>query len=125
MVKKVEDDLKLTEEKSKENEKEKKTKEDVKVTDLPKVDELPSNGDEAEGKKKSQEINSKLEERKKDHELSEPFTKVNPCGPPAPLWPNSCLDKVLDHDPVLTRIKVTLKRTILLKVTHLQLQRNE
>ena len=42
--------------------------------------------------------------------LSEPSAKVNPCGPPAPLWPNSCLDKVLDHDPVLTKIRITLKQ---------------
>ena len=42
--------------------------------------------------------------------LSEPFAKVNPCGPPAPLWPNSCLHQVLDHDPVLTKIMITFKQ---------------
>ena len=30
--------------------------------------------------------------------------------PPAPLWPNSPLHQVLDHDPVLTTITFTLKR---------------
>jgi hypothetical protein len=39
---------------------------------------------------------------------SKPFTKINPPGAPAPLWPNSCLHQVLDHDPVLTRIEITL-----------------
>ena len=42
--------------------------------------------------------------------LSKSFDDMNLSGGPAPLWPNSCLHEVLDHDPVLTTIKITLKR---------------
>ena len=41
--------------------------------------------------------------------LSEPFTKIKQVAP-APLWPNSPLDDVLDHDPVVTKITVFLKQ---------------
>lgn len=41
--------------------------------------------------------------------LLEPII-LYPPGPPAPLWPNSSLHEVLDHDPVMTKIKITLKQ---------------
>jgi hypothetical protein len=89
------------EESSKENEKEEKEK---------------SSKETNSKNKKSKPINTEklLEEiikhiRDGTH-LSEPFTKMKPSGAPAPLWPNSCLHQVLDHDPVLTKIRITLKR---------------
>ena len=42
--------------------------------------------------------------------LSESFGAMNLSGGPAPLWPNSCLHDVLDHDPVMSTIKITLER---------------
>lgn len=55
-------------------------------------------------------LESKIKQIEDGTFLSEPFTKKNPPGAPAPLWPNSCLHEVLDHDPVLTTIEITLKR---------------
>lgn len=66
-----------------------------------------------EDKKKELKENKKalianLEQKR----LSEPFTRQPPApiGPPVLLWPNSSLHDVLDHDPVLTKITVFLKR---------------
>ena len=87
--------------------------------DAKKTKKEPSK-DEAEEKEKSSKSKKKKKQAQSDRiqyenikdgkHLSEPFAEVNPCWPPAPLWPNSCLHQVLDHDPVLTRIKITLKR---------------
>ena len=84
--------------------------------DTKKKKEEPSKENEVERKKKTpkkikskeQTDREKMKDIKDGKHLSEPFTKVNPSGPPAPLWPNSCLHQVLDHDPVLTRIKIIL-----------------
>ena len=87
--------------------------------DAKKLKKEPSK-DEAEEKEKSSKSKKKKKQAQSDRiqyenikdgkHLSEPFAEVNPCGTPAPLWPNSCLHQVLDHDPVWTKIRITLKR---------------
>ena len=97
LVKKGEDDLKAIPEKIKN-----------------KQDELLSKETKPEKKKELQNAIAKLEVKKEQLKdgayLSESFGDMNLSGGPTPLWPNSCLHEVLDHDPVLTTIKITLKR---------------
>jgi hypothetical protein len=53
-----------------------------------------------------------LEEEIKDLECGAHLLKCpsNPFEPLCTLWPYSCLHQVMDHDAVLTKIKITLKR---------------
>ena len=76
---------------------------------------LGKEGLDREEKEKIQNNINKLKRQAEQIEdgswLSEPFTKIKyPPGPPAPLWPNSSLHEVLDHDPISSKIKVTLKQ---------------
>ena len=79
-----------------------------------KLEELKNEGNE----EKVKLLSEKLEESKKS--LLQPYQGIvdklscqlqvpPPAPPPAPLWPHSPLHKVLDHDPVLTTVKITLK----------------
>ena len=80
------------------------------------TNKLSSVGDNKEQKKKLQMeidvLNEEIEQIEDGTWLLEPFANIPGSQlPPAPLWPYSPLDKVLDHDPVMSKIKVILKQT--------------
>lgn len=78
-----------------------------------KKDELSKERKKAKKEELQNELDALIEQKKIIGEtwLSEPFTKSIPVPlqPPVPLWPNSHLEDVLDHDPIVTTITVILR----------------
>lgn len=80
--------------------------------------------EEQPNEKKIEKLMEKLEESK--HWLSEPYARDITLPPdqqlslpPAPLWPHSPLHQVLDHDPVLTTVRITLN--LMLRETYMRM----
>ena len=71
---------------------------------------IKKEAEEAKRKKLEEDVQTLIQELERTR-LSDPFTKIDQQAP-APLWPNSPLHQVLDHDPVLTMITVFLKKNI-------------
>lgn len=117
------EDVKAIEDKIKEKHKidVQKNTEKIQLLIQRKTDELLRENDEDKKKQLNTDLNTlkqtKKEIRKKSKEeieqwLSKPYSKPGITPPsPTPLWPNSPLDDVLDHDPVVSKVTVLLKQS--------------